>query len=66
MSAPGRQLSVYDGTRCIGIVIERGDKSCIAKDVNGRKLGRFATVKQAADAVTEIDKVFNARGMRSG
>ena len=54
-----RQLAVYDGTRHIGTVIERDDRTCIARDVNGRKLGVFPNVQKAADAITAVDAVFS-------
>jgi hypothetical protein len=50
-----RQLSLYDGQRFLGTITERGDKSCIAKDANGQKLGKFPSVQKASAAISEID-----------
>ena len=48
-----RHLSLYDGTRFLGTIIVRGDKSCIAKDVNGRELGKFTSIQKASAAIDE-------------
>lgn len=48
-----RQISVYDGQQLLGFVIERSDKSCVAKDASDSKLGRFPTLQQAVNAVGE-------------
>jgi len=44
-------LAVYSGQNCLGSVEQRGD-TFTAKTVNGRKLGSFASLKSAADAVS--------------
>jgi hypothetical protein len=41
-------LSVYDGQVCLG-VIEEG-RTCIARDVDGTKIGTFTNRKVALDA----------------
>jgi hypothetical protein len=53
-----RIVSVYDGQRQIGIVIERADKTCIAKDANGKKLGTYSNARIAADAISDVDRLF--------
>lgn len=53
-----RELALYDGQRHIGTIIERPDRTCIARDVTGKKLGSFPSVQKAANAITEIDKIF--------
>jgi hypothetical protein len=53
-----RELVLYDGRRHIGTIIERPDRTCIARDVTGKKLGSFSSVQKAANAITEIDKIF--------
>ncbi len=57
MSA-NREIAVYDGTRHIGTIVERADRTCVARDVNGKKVGTFSNVSKAADAIGEIDKIF--------
>ena len=49
-----RQISVYSGQTLLGFVVERSDKSCIAKDASSRKLGRFPTIQQAVKAIGEV------------
>ena len=56
-----RAISVYQGQDHIGTVIERGDKTFIAKDLVGHKLGPFPNVQKAADAITELHRVFEAK-----
>lgn len=51
-----RQISVYSGQTLLGFVVERSDKSCIAKDASSRKLGRFPTIQQAVKAIGELHK----------
>lgn len=46
-----RQISVYAGQTLLGFVVERADKSCVAKDANGKKLGSFPSVQKAVAAV---------------
>ncbi len=58
MSA-ARQISVYPGQDHIGTVIKRSDKSCIAHDVNGREIGTFPDLQKAANAISEVDKIFS-------
>jgi hypothetical protein len=54
-----RELAVYDGTRHIGTIIERADRRCVARGASGRKIGTFPNVQKAADAISEVDKVFS-------
>jgi hypothetical protein len=53
-----REIVVYDGTRHIGTIVERDDRTCIARDVSGKKLGTFPNVAKAADAISKTDKIF--------
>lgn len=46
------KLGVYDGTTCLGFILESG-RSRKALDLKGRTIGIFGTRKQAADAVAE-------------
>lgn len=46
-----RQISVYDGQQLLGFLIERSDKSCVAKDASGHKLGSFPNLQKAVAAV---------------
>lgn len=48
-----RQISVYAGQTLLGFVVERADKSCVAKDASGKKLGSFPSLQRAADAISE-------------
>ena len=50
-----RQIAVYDGQRMIGTLIEHADRTCVAKDAAGKKLGTFPTIKGAADRISEAD-----------
>jgi hypothetical protein len=48
-----RHLSLYDGQRFLGTIIERGNKKCVAKNADGRKLGEFASAKAASAAISD-------------
>jgi len=50
-TSPERNLSIYNGTDRIGLVIEH-DGRCDAFDVHGVHLGTFKRRKAAADAVS--------------
>lgn len=52
MTGEGR-LSIYDGQQLLGFVVERSDRTCVAKDASGHKLGSFPTVQKAVAAVGE-------------
>jgi hypothetical protein len=45
-------LSVYDGTRCIGHLMLRGQQGVEAFDSDDRSIGLFPDVRAAADAVS--------------
>jgi len=51
---PKRQLALYDGQRRVGS-ITGSDDSFAAKDARGVKLGEFATVQRAVDAINKSD-----------
>ena len=55
MSAAGRHqtsmLTVYDGQRCVGFVLNRGKAGYEAINDNDRSIGAFATQR---DAVNEL------------
>ena len=53
-----RQFPVYGGQCQIGTVIERRDKTCIAKGADGRKLGTFANLEKAVAEISDVDRVF--------
>ena len=45
-------LSVYDGQRCLGRILQRGKRGYEAFDADDNSLGTFPTDHEAADAVT--------------
>ena len=45
-------LSVYDGQRCLGRILQRGKRGFEAFDAEDHSLGTFPTNQEAADAVT--------------
>lgn len=45
-------LSTYDGTRYLGRVVGRKGEGFGARSPSGRRLGDFATVRAAADALS--------------
>jgi len=45
-------LSVYDGQRCLGHIVQRGKCRFEAFDLDDNSLGTFPTDHEAADAVT--------------
>ena len=49
---PARMHSVYDGRRCIGFLLARGEHEVEAFDAHDKSLGTFASLKRAADAVS--------------
>jgi len=49
-----RQMAVYDGQRLLGHIVERGGRLAAAA-ASGRKLGAFAILKSAADALSDAD-----------
>jgi hypothetical protein len=49
-----RHLSLYDGQRRVGSIVGN-DGNFVATDARGAKLGNFATVKQAVDAINKSD-----------
>lgn len=55
-----RELAVYDGQRRVGTIIKRGDRFA-AKDINGRRLGTFDSLKAAADAISRKDAAPHAQ-----
>jgi hypothetical protein len=46
-------LAVYSGQRCLGFILQRGQRGYEAFDVNDVSLGTFATDREAAIAVSE-------------
>ncbi len=56
-----RNIAVYDGQHLLGFVIVHEDKTCVAKDAAGRRLGTFPSVKAATDAIDEVDKAFSSQ-----
>jgi hypothetical protein len=48
-------LSVYDGARCLGHIIERSG-ACHATSSSGKALGSYATRKAASDAISAADQ----------
>jgi hypothetical protein len=46
-------VSVYDGTTCIGWVLNRGKAGFEAVDADERIIGLFKTQKQAADVLSD-------------
>ena len=50
---PPPLMSVYDGQRCIGHVVARGKAGFEAFDSDDRSLGIFASMKLAADTVSD-------------
>jgi len=57
---PNRHLSLYDGQRLVGSIIGN-DGSFVAADASGAKLGEFATVQKAVDAINQRDVVRQAK-----
>jgi hypothetical protein len=59
MSAPAKQpsswLAVYDGTTCVGHVITRGKLGAEAFDADDHSVGIFASMAEAADALTKTE-----------
>jgi hypothetical protein len=47
-----RILSVYDGRRAIGFLIQRGRSGVEAFDADGASIGLFSNQREAAAAVT--------------
>ena len=45
-------LSVYDGQRCLGHIIKRGERGFEAYNHDDQSLGVFPSDHEAADAVT--------------
>jgi hypothetical protein len=50
-----RELAVYDGQRLLGYVVESAGRFA-ATAADGRKLGKFSMLKNAADAVSNADE----------
>jgi hypothetical protein len=45
-------FSIYDGRDCIGFLFARGEHEVEAFDADNKSLGRFSSLKRAADAVS--------------
>jgi hypothetical protein len=45
-------LSVYDGQRCLGRILQRGKRGYEAFDADDNSLGIFSTTNEAANAIT--------------
>lgn len=61
-----KHLALYDGTRPIGEIIERADRTCIPRAASGKKLGEYPNAQKAADAIGEADKIFGSSGCGAG
>jgi hypothetical protein len=48
-------LAVYNGRRCAGFILARGKPGFEAFDADQRPLGVFATLREAADAVSATE-----------
>lgn len=51
-----RHISVFDSQRYLGAIVGN-DRDYVARDTRGSKLGKFATVRQAADAISQLDNI---------
>jgi hypothetical protein len=47
-------LSVYDGTSCLGHLLNRGPRGWEGFDVNDKSFGTFPTMQEARDALPEV------------
>ena len=47
-------LSVYDGTACLGHLLNRGPRGWESFDANDKSFGTFPTMQEARDALPEV------------
>ncbi len=52
----GSEISVYSGRECLGVIILADDGRHVAHDADGRRLGVFATSKEAAGKILESSR----------
>jgi hypothetical protein len=52
-----RELAVYDGQECIGMIKLADGGEAVAFDQHGKRRGSFPSFKAASDALGSIEKV---------